>query len=498
MNSHDIWQIFVQDRTYEASYDELIQWIKEGSVLPEDKVKRGNLRWLDAGKIPELTHYFKNQVFENDQANFAAPQENAATQVFTHFQVGETNVQTELRVNNGSGAFINPPQETQTELKICSIHPERICFYVCEICGSYFCKDCPNTFGSSVKLCVGCGGMCIGYEEFEASGKKIVGAINKPYPRMETTASKPIEKQRIVNDTKLRKDDFFEAFRHPFRFPLSFAFCAMLFAILVIGQIILAIGGSILFAVAALVSLLTIMLKFSVMAKTMENHRQEKSDAEFAPRISRFTLWEDFIQPFFVGLGVYLVSFGLFAAIVLGAGVYAWFTFSGNLEKVETEMFISYVAVGSNQFTNVFGSDYLADLSHLERVIISFTHLSIYFQMPICFAFFFGLIIFPAACSIAGSTRSLAKTINVFSEFSTMKKFGFDYIKILLMNMLFSLIVFTVLTGFYKLFAGYDLHLAGIVAGLFVGSLLVFYFWLIFSRLLSVALYKNMPGEIVV
>ena len=164
MNSHDIWQIFVQDRTYEASYDELIQWIKEGSVLPEDKVKRGNLRWLDAGKIPELTHYFKNQVFKNYQANFAASLEAATMQVFTNFQIGAPNGQSEPQNNNGD-AFINPANEVQTELKICSIHPERDCFYVCEICGTFFCKDCPNTFGSSVKLCVGCGGMCIGYEE---------------------------------------------------------------------------------------------------------------------------------------------------------------------------------------------------------------------------------------------------------------------------------------------------------------------------------------------
>lgn len=338
--------------------------------------------------------------------------------------------------------------------------------------------------------------MCIGYEEFEASGKKIVGAINKPYPRMESSA-KPIEKERIVNDTKLRKTDFFEAFKHPFRFSLNLAFCSMFFAILVIGQIILAIGGSILFSIAAVISMLTVMLTFSVMSKTIENFRQEKADAEFAPRLSRFTFWEDFIHPFFLGIGVYLVSFGLFAAIVVSAGIYAWFKFSGNLENVETEMFISYGSVSSNQLTSVFGSNYLADLSQFEKIFISFTHLSIFFQMPICFAFIFGLLVFPAACSIAGSTRSFTKTINIFSAFSTMKRFGFDYIKILLMNIFFALIVFFVFIGFYKAFAGYDLHLVGIVSGLFTGSLLVFYFWLIFSRILGVALYKSMPGEIV-
>ena len=49
MNSHNTWQVFAQDRIFEAEYEELIQWIKEGAVLPEDKVRRGNLRWLNCG-----------------------------------------------------------------------------------------------------------------------------------------------------------------------------------------------------------------------------------------------------------------------------------------------------------------------------------------------------------------------------------------------------------------------------------------------------------------
>lgn len=159
MNSHDIWQIFVQDRTYEASHEELIQWIKEGSVLPEDKVKRGNLRWLDAGKIPELTHFFHNQVFENDSANFAASPEAATTKVFTNLQIGDPNVQSEIRNNNDGDTFINQPNEVQTEFKICSIHPERSCFYVCEICGSFFVKtvqthsEAASNFVSAAEEC---------------------------------------------------------------------------------------------------------------------------------------------------------------------------------------------------------------------------------------------------------------------------------------------------------------------------------------------------------
>ena len=142
---------------------------------------------------------------------------------------------------------------------------------------------------------------------------------------MESPA-KPIEKERIVNDTKLRKGDFFEAFKHPFNFSLNVAFCSMLFTILVIGQIILAIGGSVLFSAAAVISMLTMLLTFSVMTKTTQNFRQEKAESGFAPRLSRFTFWEDFIHPFFLGLGVYLVSFGLFTGSLLI--FYFWLVYS--------------------------------------------------------------------------------------------------------------------------------------------------------------------------
>lgn len=58
MNSQEIWQIEVQDRVYEATLDEVIEWIKEGAVQPEDRIRRGNLRWLSAGRVPELSKHF--------------------------------------------------------------------------------------------------------------------------------------------------------------------------------------------------------------------------------------------------------------------------------------------------------------------------------------------------------------------------------------------------------------------------------------------------------
>src|SRR4051812_17354294 len=57
-NSNEFWQVEVNGQVYEADFSELAQWITEGALLPEDKVRRGNLRWIEARKVPPLLPFF--------------------------------------------------------------------------------------------------------------------------------------------------------------------------------------------------------------------------------------------------------------------------------------------------------------------------------------------------------------------------------------------------------------------------------------------------------
>jgi hypothetical protein len=43
---------------YEAAFAELGDWIGEGSLLPQDKVRKGNLRWIEARRVPNLVPFF--------------------------------------------------------------------------------------------------------------------------------------------------------------------------------------------------------------------------------------------------------------------------------------------------------------------------------------------------------------------------------------------------------------------------------------------------------
>src|SRR5687768_7592104 len=54
----EIWQIDAGGQIYEASFEEMTQWIFEDSLLPQDMVRRGNLRWIEARKVPTLMPFF--------------------------------------------------------------------------------------------------------------------------------------------------------------------------------------------------------------------------------------------------------------------------------------------------------------------------------------------------------------------------------------------------------------------------------------------------------
>lgn len=67
MNFREIWQVEVRGQIYEAdNVEEIIEWISEGSVLAEDKVRKGSLRWITAAKVPELNGYFHENAFESN------------------------------------------------------------------------------------------------------------------------------------------------------------------------------------------------------------------------------------------------------------------------------------------------------------------------------------------------------------------------------------------------------------------------------------------------
>ncbi|HEV8591170.1 MAG TPA: hypothetical protein VGQ55_03635, partial [Pyrinomonadaceae bacterium] len=56
---NEVWQVEVRGQIYEAPFGELGSWIEEGSLQPLDKVRKGQLRWIEANRVPTLIPLFE-------------------------------------------------------------------------------------------------------------------------------------------------------------------------------------------------------------------------------------------------------------------------------------------------------------------------------------------------------------------------------------------------------------------------------------------------------
>jgi hypothetical protein len=177
----ETWKVRVLDRVYEADVQELKEWIDEGAVTAADLVQKGNLRWLAAGRVPELATLFATD------ADTAAASNDLADQLF--FQL-ERNGFTEAELSALAAASLESDGSPTTarsadgrltvvDIKHCAVHADRDTVFACNICNTPYCNECPNRFGS-VRLCPSCGGICASYKDL-IGDSAVRGALNKPY-----------------------------------------------------------------------------------------------------------------------------------------------------------------------------------------------------------------------------------------------------------------------------------------------------------------------------
>jgi hypothetical protein len=155
-NSNEIWQTEVNGQIYETNFEGLTQWIAEGSLLPQDRVRRGNLRWIEAQKVPALYGFFNAK-----QLGMVSP----VVTTTTDGQMPPNSPPPPVTFNQfppPAPTFNTPPppnfyQELNqpTESNLCAVHADAKASYHCETCANYFCKACPMN-----NTCPMCGAMC--------------------------------------------------------------------------------------------------------------------------------------------------------------------------------------------------------------------------------------------------------------------------------------------------------------------------------------------------
>lgn len=524
INDNEIWQVDVNGQIYETNFAGLAEWINEGSLLPQDKVRRGNLRWLEAGKISMLYGFFNakelgvplpvvptttNQAVEQSSTTETV---NSVTNIVSQPNVIETaaietvgqNFQTAIQPN-----LPPPPQNTN----VCARHADADPVYVCESCDNVFCKACPSSYGS-VKICPFCDAMC----------KKLDEVVKKK--------QQTIQYQAAVSQG-FGFTDFGNAVAYPFRFKVSLVLGALMFMFFTLGRSAPAIGGFYMYAATLFCMLLANTLTFGILANTVENMAQGKIELDFMPSFDEFSIWDDVVHPFFLSIGVYLISFGVLIAIIIGGIWYSLRSITSQTNKVLIERaqqigdakregtitqngeipvrqeentpeqqraledgdMPKFMQLKQEQRQKEFESTsaFSPESEQLESQAIreNLLKLGIPILLLAFLSFLWGIFYFPAACAVAGYTRSFAAVVNPSVGLDTIKHLGFDYVKILFMCAI--LVIFTlVLSVFLELiFSPLNLPRIGNFPAIIIGSLFQFYIWIVFSLIIGYALFKN-------
>jgi len=105
-------------------------------------------------------------------------------------------------------------------------------------------------------------------------------------------------------------------------------------------------------------------------------------------------------------------------------------------------------------------------------------------------ALMWGLFYLPAACCVAGYTRSFTATLNPTVGLDTIRRLGGDYAKLLFMGLAILVISGIVSFIFAAVFSAFNLPGVGNVPAKFLSSLVGFYLSVAFSVTLALALYK--------
>ncbi len=179
----EIWQADINGDLFETNLQEITQWISEGALLPQDKVRRGNLRWIEAKKVPLLIPFFnaidqgvapptlvnttvntqpiaqsnpfqtqnfapvpaETPTYLPQNQNFNAPPQN--------FQVPPTTIAQPVASFEPAPTQISPAFEELPQQDYCILHEGEPPKFFCETCFNVFCHACPKGYGGNVRIC---------------------------------------------------------------------------------------------------------------------------------------------------------------------------------------------------------------------------------------------------------------------------------------------------------------------------------------------------------
>ncbi|MCC7307208.1 MAG: DUF4013 domain-containing protein [Acidobacteria bacterium] len=549
--SNEMWQVEVGGQIYEAPLAELPEWIGEGSLQPNDKVRKGNLRWIEAQKVPSLVPFFNARAngepmpvvqsmtvgsVNAEEPLQAAPIASEAPTASLPRQLSDGGSLAERHSTPGRSQNAAHPQAAMSGQ--CANHLDRQAAYLCKGCGLELCKACPSSYGG-VRICPGCGGMCRSVAEAATHAKR--AAVDSG-----------------IGSESFGFSDFGRAIAYPFKFKSSLFLGGLMFMIFTFGQSAASLGSLFLAAAAIFCFMLANMVVFGIRANLIDNFTQGNLDVDFMPSFDDFSIWDDVIQPFFLYIAANIASFGPFVLVVAvgtylvlssaaaemqkfnreltgvpGTQVYAPDRTAEQTKEVneilnkvkqqnERRVADQQTAAASAEtgqgaaVTETPGQvpdqqkldellqeirtkqlqsaqpvqaefDQAGYLAALQKIIRLAAPLVVFGFLTLLW----GLFYYPAACAVAGYTRSFTATINPMVGLDTIRRLGGSYVLILLMGLIIGVMSLVIAGVVGMLFSPLDLPKVGNLPATIIGSFITFYFSVVFSCILGYALFKS-------
>lgn len=539
-NLKDSWQAEVLGQIYDTDFVEITAWIGEGALQPSDKVRRGNLRWIEARKVPMLIPFFnaKEQGIEPPavQTSFTdsgeAPAENfTATENFVPDQAlqNHNSIQPEQSFQPKENHHSAVHNSQVNDRNLCVLHPEYEAKFHCETCANVFCGQCPKSYGGNVKICPMCGAMLKKIGEYD------------------------LKKERELRRSREMSEGFgftdvVKSFAHPLKYNMSFLFGGAMFMIFSVGQSAYAFGGIFMIFASLICFLLTNMLSFGILSNTVENFSKGNTEADFMPKFDDFNIWDTVVHPFLITIAVYISSFGpMILTIIIAVAVpnfiggrqaainQAQIASNQNVQTtspylvdekraVEQSQEVKKLLEGVKQTANekrqltenglensspVLNENQQADEpiksipvnknqqfeetqpQEMQASAASFFKAGIILFIFMMLSILWAIFYFPAACTVAGYTQSFWATINPLVGIDTIKTLGFDYVKILGVFIFIGIAMILISGFFWIMLSAFSLVGMGNVPATAISSWFTFYFTIVFSCIIGFALYKN-------
>jgi hypothetical protein len=473
------WRVSTVEGVFEADLETLRQWIAEGSVAPTDKVSKGNLNWIDAGRAPML-----KAAFQGEHVALAVPQS-------VHPAPAENTWQEEP--HSGSfdhddavpavADFQNPAVLPAT----CYNHPQVSPHYICPACATGMCEACAKFLDvHRIATCPLCGEFCKVYEEVKARADSIA-----------------------FQSSGFGPDDFVRAIRYPLQHKVALLSGAFIYGLLLLGGL----RGSV----------IAFVIMFGCMSHVISQVAWGRLNHSFMPDFSEFSLWDDLVVPIFLGLGITIVSWGpvivLVAALFFGvvsAGPNGLRPGAGQTETAqrssaptaadlapltdpnadpkkleEANKKLDQLRPGAQIAEEAERSkNAKSDPNPALSMLLPFLGAGILFVGLLLIGLAWAIFYYPMALAVAGYTQSFGAVINPMVGIDTIRRMGATYFKAFGMVLLVQAVGLVVSAVISFITSPLALPFFGNLPATFIDGTITFYFNLVISCLLGLSLFK--------